>query len=199
MTILSISLVVVVLFLTVAYAALSKTLNIKFGNVVQQAATWNVGFETGVKAGVATGDTVSGVAAVSCGNATATATTVSGISMVLAKPGDKCTYTFTVKNAGSINAKIASVTFTPPSGITCTNDSAYQNTGRVCGNVTYKLLYDSASSTSTPKVGDVLNAKSGSTATTKTVVLTAEYTGVTFSGVEIEHSDFAYTILYEQY
>ena len=69
----------------------------------------------------------------------------------------------------------------------------------ICGNITYKLRYDSATSSIQPAVGNVLAAKSGSTATTRNVVLTAEYSGTTSSTSDFSQSGFGFTIVYGQH
>ena len=183
-------LIAFVVGLTVAYAALSTTLNIQFGNLTQSALTWDVGFNTGSIAGVTTN------ANVTCGSATATKTTISGIKVKLTKSGDKCSYTFQIRNNGTLGASITSITPKKPSSTTCSTASG---STMVCGNITYKLRYDSATSSTQPAVGNVLAAKSGSTATTRNVVLTAEYSGTTSSTSDFSQSGFGFTIVYGQH
>ena len=68
-------LVIALITLSVAFAALSATLKINFGNVNQTVQTWNVGFDTtgSPKAATASGSSATGR---TCGAATITATTV---------------------------------------------------------------------------------------------------------------------------
>lgn len=183
-------LVVGVIGLTVAYAALSTTLNVQFGNLTQSALTWDVGFNTGSVAGVATGS------GVSCGTVTVNSTTVSGAKVKFGNSGDKCSYTFTVRNNGTLGASITSITPKKPTSTTCGTASG---STMVCGDITYKLRYDSATSTTQPAVGNVLAAKSGTTATKRTVVLTAEYTGATSAANDFSQSSFGFTIVYGQH
>jgi len=184
-------LIVLVLFLTIAYAALSTTLKPKFTGITQSAMSWNVGFKTGTVTGTASG-TTSGI---TCGSATATATTISGINVSISNPGDKCSYTFQIQNNGTIGAKISAITPTKPANTTCATASA---STMVCGNITYKLRADSATSSTLLAVGNTIAAKSGSTATLKTVVLTAEYSGSSASSDDFYQTGFAYTINFTQ-
>lgn len=181
-------LIFVMIGLMVAYAALSSTLNVSSGQVSQDALTWNVGFNTGTVYGQATGtDTTS----IQCGTATATATTVSGIDVSLSRVGDKCSYYFYIANNGTIAAKINSITPKMPTDVSC---SEANGSTMVCGDITYKLRYDSPDGTVQPAVGDVLSANGG----LKRVFLTAEYTGSTVTDDDFFQSGFAFTIQYGQ-
>ena len=154
---------------SMAYALLSQQLNITMQQVTQNAMTWNVGFDTS--------STVTpvkvGSAGASCGTASVTATDVSITgSTVLLAPGDKCTYHLTVKNTGSIDAILASITPTAPTstdtGMTCTANNA----SIVCDNITYLLTTDAAG-TSPLTTGLTLAHTSG----TLDVYLVASFTG----------------------
>lgn len=186
------SLVATLLSISVAYASLQSTLVTTLNQMSQEAMTWDIAFVSGTITGEAV---VNNSGNISCGTATATATTISGISPTLSDVGDKCAYTFTVRNDGTIAGEIASITVTDPTGLTCTKTGSTM----VCGDITYKLRYDSASSNTLVAVNDTINPKSGSTATTKTVVLTVEYTGATAAADDFTQSGFSYTILYAQH
>ena len=122
----------------IAYAALSTTLTMTFGNVTQNALTWNVGF-TGSSATATEGGTSS--TGRICGAATITANSVTVDNTTLSKPGDSCTYALKVKNSGTMPAKFNTITPTAPTGITCQTASGGN---LVCGNITYKLTSDAA-------------------------------------------------------
>ena len=98
-------LVIALITLSVAFAALSATLKINFGNVNQTVQTWNVGFDTtgSPKAATASGSSATGR---TCGAATITATTVTIANTELSKPDDACRWDLVIKNSGTINAKI---------------------------------------------------------------------------------------------
>ncbi len=94
-------LLIVVAGLTVAFAALSATLNIN-GTAYLDAAKWGIKFENLSEP-------------VSVGTATTTGTAkieesksaeINGINVSLSTPGDKVTYTVDLVNEGTINAKI---------------------------------------------------------------------------------------------
>jgi len=69
----------------------------------------------------------------------------------------------------------------------------------ICGDITYKLHYDSATSSIQPSVGDVLEEKSGTSKTTRNIVLTAEYTGVQASTTDFSQNNFGFSIVYGQH
>lgn len=181
---------ILLLTISIAYAALSATLTMTTNKITQSAMTWDIGFQTGTITGVAT----SANPIASCGTATATSTTISGISLTLAGVGDKCSYTFKIKNNGTIAGKISNIVITKPTDTVCTINGSTM----VCGDITYKLHYDTADSTSLVSVNDTIAAKSGSTATEKTVVLTVEHTGTTASEDDYYQSGFAYKLVYSQ-
>lgn len=191
MIIIIITLLIFILILTTAYASLSTTLSPKFTGITQNAMTWSIGFKTGTVTGTASGNT----SGITCGSATATATTLSGINVSLSNPGDKCSYTFQIQNNGTIGAKISAITPKKPSDATCQTVSG---STIVCGNITYKLRADSATSNTLLAVGNTIAGKSGSTATLKTVVLTAEYSGATASTDDFYQTGFGYTINFTQ-
>ena len=94
-------LLIVVAGLTVAFAALSTTLNIN-GTAYLDAAKWGIKFENlsdPVKVGTAT---VTGTAKIE----ESKSAEITGINVSLSTPGDKVTYTVDLVNEGTINAKI---------------------------------------------------------------------------------------------
>lgn len=99
------ALVFCVFALTVAFAALSSNLTIEG---TAKLAEWDVEI-TGIEAAY-TGDAFD-----EDGMPTFTATTAT-FSTVLVGPGDKATYTITVENKGTIDAKLDAITLTPQAG-----------------------------------------------------------------------------------
>lgn len=148
--------------ITIAYASLSQNLTIN-GTAKVAAATWDVHFET-MSAGVATGYATlptSGKLAIS-------GTSISGNIGTLKAPGDTITYTFNVKNAGSINAKISSITAPK---LTCTpvaSGGSQTVANNVCANLTYTIEYTSESP-KTIAVGNTLTAGASKNITLKIV------------------------------
>ena len=137
---------ILIVGVSIAYAVLSTTLTITFSKVTQNSIDWNVAFDTttnpveGTPAGTsATGRT--------CGDATVTANSVTVANSGVSKPGDKCTYQLSVKNTGSILARLAEINTTQPSvggtPMSCTVSGA----SMVCNKITYKLTTDAAGTT----------------------------------------------------
>ena len=117
--------------LTVAYASLSQNLTIN-GTAKVAAATWDIKFLN------LTQKSKSGYAAFPTSNAlTASGTTISGNIGTLKAPGDSLTYTFDIKNNGSINAKVNSVVL---GGLSCTSATS-SVASAVCNNLTYSIKY----------------------------------------------------------
>lgn len=171
--------------LTIAYAVLSTTLNISFGNVTQNAITWDVGFEGTTVEGVSGGTSDTGR---SCGLASLTSNTVTLASTSLSKPGDKCTYPLKIKNNGGIVAELAAITPRSPTDISCTATGP----SMVCGNITYKLANDSEGTTSLS-----LNTTLG-IEEEKIAYLVVSYTGNTLNSTSVTQANGGFTITYNQ-
>ena len=180
-------LVIVLSGLAIAYSVFQTTVVASVNSVTQRT------LEVQIVAGTITGQIDSNISGlVSCGTATATATQISGVSPVLSSAGDKCSYTFIVRNQGTLPGKILSIVIASPSGTSCTKTGSTM----ICGNITYKLHYNTASSTSLVAVNDTIDAMSGSTPGTRTVVLTIEATNATTPTEDFTQSGFSYTIQY---
>ena len=177
---------ILVLGVGVAYAALSTTLTVTFGKVTQNAITWNVGFQGSSATGSSSGTSTTGL---SCGSATITASAVTVADTTLSKPGDKCTWTLTIKNSGTVAANLGSITPTAPSSVSCTNSGA----SMVCGNITYKLTTNSGGSTLLTTSAGNLTAGSS-----LTVYLVAEYTGTTLNSSPVTQTGGKFTLVYNQ-
>ena len=170
--------------IAVAYAALSATLNITFGKVTQNALSWNVGFETGTITA-----TKSGSSNTVCGEATATTNTVSIANTTLTTLHDKCLYKLKIKNTGTVDAILASISAKTPASMSCDTSTTSQ---MVCGNITYKLTSDQAGQ-ALLGTNNTLVANTGSL----DVYLTAEYTGTT-TGSASEQNTGGFTLNYTQ-
>ena len=171
----------------IAYAALSATLTITFGNVTQNALTWNVGFTGSSATATAGGTSATGR---SCGTATITPSAVTVANTTLSKPGDICTWTLNIKNSGTVGAKLNGITATAPSGITCGTASGGN---LVCGNITYNLTSDSTGTTILT-TGSTLAAGA-----TQTVYLIAKYTPTNaVQSSEIVQTGAKFSLVYNQ-
>ena len=170
--------------LAVAYSALSAALNITFGAVKQNVLSWDVGFETGTITGTKTGS-----AAASCGEATATSTTVTIANSTLSTLHDKCVYKLKIKNTGTVDANLASISAKTPSSISCDTSTPSQ---MICSNITYRLATNQAG-TSLLGTNNILVASTG----TLDVYLIAEYTG-TEAGTSSDQNNGGFTLNYTQ-
>ena len=180
-----------VVMLSVAFAALSNTLTINFGNVTQTVQTWNIGYNVpsgnlinAVKAG--TSDT-----GLSCGQANVTRTTVTIANVSLSKPGDSCYWAIPISNMGSIAAELGSVAWTVPTSTSCSPNSG---ANMVCGNITYKLTTDTAGSTLvTSSNFGTLNGSSG-----KTIYLHAIYNAATVNSSVVTQTNAKASLVFNQ-
>lgn len=148
--------------ITVAYASLSQNLTIN-GTAKVAAATWDVHFE-GMNAGTATGYAT----LPTTGKLAASGTSVSGNIGTLKAPGDTITYTFNVKNAGSINAKISSITAPKLTCAPVASGGSQAVANNVCANLTYTIEYTSESP-KTIAVGNTLTSGASKNITLKIV------------------------------
>jgi len=173
---------------TVAYAALSQALNITISKVTQQGIEggWNVAFETGNVTATEGGTSATGR---TCGTATVTADTVTVADTTLSKPDDSCTYALTIKNTGGIDAELATITPNSPTSTSCTPSGA----SMVCGNITYKLTTDAAGTTLLT-TGGILAKTSG----TLPVYLVVKFTGSGTSSTTVEQANGGFTLVYNQ-
>lgn len=131
-----IALMVAVVGLTIGYAAYSSTLRIN-GTANVDPSSWNVKFV--YKTGNSLTATLTGGAVMNT-EATLTDTQVSGFDVTLKAPGDSATYTFAVKNAGSLAAKLSTFTMgtlscAPAGGSSATTEEA----SNVCKELSYTL------------------------------------------------------------
>ena len=141
--------------ISVAYASLSSNLKIS-GTAKVATATWNIKFDN-MSAGVATGYAAlpsSGKFGIQTGS-----TTVSGDLGTLKAPGDTITYTFKVKNNGSINAKVNSVSKPTLTCVSSSTGSATTASTNFCKGLAYTVQYSDGSAIS---AGQALAANGGS-------------------------------------
>jgi hypothetical protein len=182
--------VLMIVGISVAFAAMSTALQITTNSVVQQTQSWNIGFVTGTVNGTAGGTSATGR---SCGAATVTASSVSVAATNLSKPDDSCTYTLQIKNNGTIAGTLGNIQPTNPTGtnVTCGTSSGAT---MVCGNITYKLTTDAAGST-------VLNTTTNATlnaSATRTIYLVVKFTGTAPTSSQITQSGAKFTLTYNQ-
>lgn len=189
-----VAVLLLVVTMSIGYAALSATLTITGNNVIQQAITWNIAFT-----GTSVTGTGSGIGSTTTGRDCKTAT-INGTSVTLAngvalsKPGDKCIYSLTIKNNGNITGQLASITPTEPTSTSCTktNASSSASAKMVCGNLTYTLSGSNDDSTKLT-TGSTLAASA-----TKSAFLIIEYTGTNVNSSQVNQAGGKFTIVYNQ-
>ncbi len=162
------ALVGVLMLTTVAYASLQTILNVS-GTVVKKGNLWNIYFTNSSSASIV-------------GTATGSSLNIQAskldFSVSLYKPRDKVSYTVDIKNGGTIDAVLNSISLT---GL----DTAKSN------SLNYTVTYSNGS---TIKEGDTLNAGSS-----KTIKITVEFDS---SATSLPESDvnltFGVTLIYGQ-
>lgn len=182
-------LIIATLALSIAFSSLSTLLNINYGDVNQSAQTWDVGFDTSGSP-LAASSTGTSAAGRICGAATITKDSVSVADTQLSKPGDTCTWSLTIQNLGTIDAKLNSVT-----PIIGENSCTISGSSMECGNITYKLATDQAGTT---LLSSQINSTLAKTNGTKDVYLIATYSSNSIGGSSNTQSGIGFTILYNQ-
>lgn len=182
-----IALIIAVIGVTIGYAALSTSLKVKFGTVTQSKFNWDVALENGTVTGVN-----SGTSGTTCGTATVSDSEVSVESIKLSKPGDKCSYHLSVKNAGDVDAVLSNISSVAPEGVSCKNG---QNGELICGNVTYSLNSD-ANGNSPLTIGQQRVGKTNGTADFYLVV--SYQVGAQVLNEEVTHTGAGFTVVYSQ-
>ena len=159
-------LLVAVVTLSIAYAVLSSSLSINAQATVK-GANWNVQFQS--KSGqsnlctITKGSASSTASFVSGKTGSLNATTLNNLGVNFSVPGDKVVCTWEVANLGDFDAKLT--TFTK--GTPTSSDS------NVTSNIVYTLTYDTEGGTAVAQNNTL--PKSGSSGSTKTLVLTIKY------------------------
>lgn len=179
-------LIFIVILMSVAYAVLSTTLNVNFGNVTQTVQTWNVGFKPTTATPNVSGSSSS--IGRSCGVAQITVTDVTITSTTLSKPGDGCMWYATIKNSGTIDAKLTQINATKPTNISCTVNGA----SMVCGNITYKITRNDNGYPILP-VNTVVTSGSE-----YPIRIEAQYTGADLSSSTVTHQNAAFELVFTQ-
>lgn len=147
--------------MTIAYAALTRTLTIS-DNRVTITTDWNVHFANCATAtsAAATSSPGSAVTALVTQQPELTDTTISGLRATFQKPGDKVEYYFDIVNDGSIDATLSTATYTTP---TCTSSDSSVSSSTLStfctNNINYSIVY--TDTLDSPDTGDDLLAAPG--------------------------------------
>jgi len=179
----AIALILSVAGISIGFAAMSQELTIN-GQAEVTPATWKIKF-TNLGTPQITGD-----ASVAT-TPTLTDTHFGNYDVVLTKPGDSVVYTFDVKNAGTLDAKLTAYNFATPT-FTGTGTNAAADATIAQTNVVYTLTYSDGSAIG---VNDTLAAGES-----KTLRLTVEYpaTATTLPEAEVDITGMDVTFTYSQ-
>lgn len=179
-----VALIVAVLGLTVAFAALSQTLTIN-GTANVEAASWDIHFEN-LSQGNPVGSMIINQEPTISGE---NDTYIGDYNVTIKKPGDSVTFTFDVKNSGTIDAKISSPVNLNP---VCTSNSGVtDDESIVCDGLTYTLTY---TDTKAPvSQNDVLTAGD-----TKNLTLTLGFDSTKVPSDDVTISNLGITLQYIQ-
>lgn len=181
-----IALIVAVLGLTVAFAALSTTLNITgTAKVPNETTSWDIHFDNLNTELIGEGKVTTAP--------TVSATEIKGYEVSILKPGDGAKFTFDVVNSGKIDATLSSITELKPV-CTVTNPESSAEADKVCADLTYTLTYtDSGDAVA---ANDVLNK-----GTTKNLTLTLVYNNnvsTTLPSDDVTIEGLAISLIYTQ-
>lgn len=146
----------------VAVAAFSQDLKIE-GTATVKGTSWDIHFENLKDAKVIS--TLSTASEKTKPTIDGTTTIISNYEVELKSAGDAVEYTFDVKNAGDIDAKITAITLKTGTGLNCSSTKGTQaeqtarNT-KTCSKLNYTLTYANGT---TVAVGDLLDAQTSKT------------------------------------
>ena len=159
-------LLAIVLIMTVAYAAFAQNLTINATTNVN--SKWNVRI-TNIEVERINGkENISGTATIE--NAPTFSDTEANFSSILRTPGDSITYSITVKNEGTLKAKVASIKWVDEFGGEDTNAEKYCMIGQTVNQVLCTVDDPIYYQFDAPSVGAVINPN-----TTQTIKVTAIY------------------------
>ena len=204
LTFMMVAFLVVIVGLSVAYAALSATLNITVNKVTENALSWDVKWKASTPCTVTSGGTSD--TGRSCGAASVSSDglSLSIANTTLSKPGDNCRYTCTVQNNGSIAAKLhAAPTTTAPSVTSGGGSCSKSGTTITCKNsagtniLTYKIGKN-ADCTTALSTSDTIAAKSGTTPGSFTAYVCIDYVDTNVQTVENSFSNAKYALVWDQ-
>lgn len=183
-----VALVAAIIGLTVAFAAMSRTLTIN-GSAKMDTATWDIHYENLSAATLTGGASVPNPDTATIKNGDTT--TIENIDMTVTKPGDSVTYTFDVVNSGTINAKIGTLTKQLKPTCTGTGANADADATLVCGNLTYEFKY-------TTDGAAVAENDTLSAGQTKNLTLKLSYDGTTLPADDVNLTGMDITTIYVQ-
>ena len=180
----ALALVLSVAGIAVGFAAMSTDLDIS-GQAEVVPASWKIRFEN------LSSPTITGAATVETEPTIQNDTHLGDYDVVLTKPGDSVVYTFDVKNAGTLDAKLTAYNFATPT-FTGKGANAAADAAIAQANVVYTLTYSDGTPIS---VNNTLAAGES-----KTLKLTVSYpaTADTLPEAEVDITGMDVTFTYSQ-
>ncbi len=185
MIVVALCIIIVILGVTIVYAALSNDLVINVGKTIQTSLSWDVRFEEGSVTPVEAGPSNTGRI---CGVAVVNTSTITVPNVTLAKKNDMCSYRLVVENNGKIDATLAEVTPISPDSTGCVSNGS----SMVCGSITYMLTTDAA--------GENLLSTGGTLAKldgNQIIYLVVKFSG-TATEQKVEQESGGFTLVYVQ-
>ena len=186
---------VAILGLTVAFAAMSKTLNIN-GTAEVDNSKWDVHFATSEDGSINMDEWKNSFLSES-GNGkltklpTIASTTVSDFEVTLTKPGDEVDFGFVIVNSGTMDAKLADIQIKEP---VCTSNTNPADAEIVCNNLYYNISDYSFENYDENKIGTVI----GKNGEYDYVYITLGYQGNQLPSDDVNISNLGVTLVYTQ-
>ena len=180
----------------IAVAAFSRDLKVQ-GTAIVKGTSWDIHFENLKDAKIIS--TPSTAKELTKPTIDGTTTVISNYSIELQSAGDAVEYTFDVKNAGDIDAKITAITMNTGSNLTCnsTGGTAADQTNRntkTCSHLNYTLTYANDVPVA---VGDLLDAQAAKTMKLK-LELDSNIADADLPDDDVSVSDLGVVITYGQ-
>ena len=169
LTVIIVGLLVMIVGLSVAYAALSATLNVTVNKVSTNVIPWSVSMSCSLTTSGGTSGTGR-----SCGAVSASGTTITIADSQLSKPGDYCLYTCTITNGSGFAISLGGINSTAPTKASGTESCSASGGTITCTYVKYQLCTAQSSGT----CSTALSTSNGGVAAngTKTIYLLNSYT-----------------------
>ena len=186
---------VAVLGLTVAFAAMSRTLTIN-GTAEVDNSKWDVHFATDIDGSIDMDEWKNSLLA-ETGNGkltklpTIASTSVSDFEVTLTKPGDEVELGFIISNTGTMNAKLSDIQIKEP---VCTSNTNPADAEIVCSNLKYEVTDYMFSFYDENKIGEVI----GKGGEYDYVYITLGYQGDQLPSDDVNISNLGVTLVYTQ-
>lgn len=182
---------VVIAGLSVAYAALSTTLNINVDKVTANKIDWDVSMSCSLTTSGGTSATGR-----SCGAVSTSGTSITVADSQLSKPGDYCLYTCTVTNGSDVAISLGNIASTAPTKASGTESCTASGSAITCTYVKYQLCTAQSSGT----CSTALSTSNGSVPanSTKTIYLLNSFTSTSLNTAGAVLTNAKFTLTYNQ-